>query len=205
MEVVRLATPKASGRGRPQKSASAAVCAPDVKFPIEVPKAPQTAPQAVSVLIKAISEDAIKLKLLPGANAVRDMLDKTFGNGGWRMRRYSADGRLWCQVGVYIPSTREYCDKESGALNLPCRDVAQMKEDTSFVSAASFWGVGRDVMELDDIVLKSTQVPIVKDDKGVCRLQTSLKVDRFAYDDAGSITMVQFITGEGKKILWPEA
>jgi hypothetical protein len=205
MEVVRLATPKASGRGRPQKSASAAVCAPDVKFPVEVPKAPQTAPQAVSVLVKAISEDAIKLKLLPGANAVRDMLDKTFGNGGWRMRRYSADGRLWCQVGVYIPSTREYCDKESGALNLPCRDVAQMKEDTSFVSAASFWGVGRDVMELDDIVLKSTQVPIVKDDKGVCRLQTSLKVDRFAYDDAGSITMVQFITGEGKKILWPEA
>lgn len=205
MEVVRLATPKASGRGRPQKSASAAICAPDVKFPVEVPKAPQTAPQAVSVLIKAISEDAIKLKLLPGANAVRDMLDKTFGNGGWRMRRYSADGRLWCQVGVYIPSTREYCDKESGALNLPCRDVAQMKEDTSFVSAASFWGVGRDVMELDDIVLKSTQVPIVKDDKGVCRLQTSLKVDRFAYDDAGSITMVQFVTGEGKKILWPEA
>lgn len=200
-----MATPKASGRGRPQKSASAAVCAPDVKFPVEVPKAPQTAPQAVSVLIKAISEDAIKLKLLPGANAVRDMLDKTFGNGGWRMRRYSADGRLWCQVGVYIPSTREYCDKESGALNLPCRDVAQMKEDTSFVSAASFWGVGRDVMELDDIVLKSTQVPIVKDDKGVCRLQTSLKVDRFAYDDAGSITMVQFVTGEGKKILWPEA
>ena len=61
------------------------------------------------------------------------------------------------------------------------------------------------VVELDDIVLKSTQVPIVKDDKGVCRLQTSLKVDRFAYDDAGSITMVQFITGEGKKILWPEA
>lgn len=205
MEVVRLATPKASGRGRPQKNASAAVCAPDVKFPVEVPKAPQTAPQAVSVLIKAISEDAIKLKLLPSANAVHKMMDEIFGNGGWRMRRYSADGRLWCQVGVYIPSTREYCDKESGALNLPCRDVAQMKEDTSFVSAASFWGVGRDVMELDDIVLKSTQVPIVKDDKGVCRLQTSLKVDRFAYDDAGSITMVQFITGEGKKVLWPDA
>lgn len=205
MEVVRLATPKASGRGRPQKSASAAVCAPDVKFPVEVPKAPQTAPQAVSVLIKAISEDAVKLKLLPGANAVRKMMDEIFGNGGWRMRRYAADGRLWCQVGVYIPTTREYCDKESGALNLPCRDVAQMKEDTSFVSAASFWGVGRDVMELEDIVLKSTQVPIVKDDKGVCRMQTSLKVDRFAYDDAGGITMVQFVTGEGKKVLWPEA
>ena len=205
MEVTRVATPKASGRGRPQKSASAAVCAPDVKFPVEVPKAPQTAPQAVSVLIKAISEDAVKLKLLPGANAVRKMMDEIFGNGGWRMRRYAADGRLWCQVGVYIPGTREYCDKESGALNLPCRDVAQMKEDTSFVSAASFWGVGLDVMELDDIVLKSTQVPIVKDDKGVCRLQTSLKVDRFAYDDAGHITMVQFVTGEGKKVLWPEA
>lgn len=205
MEVVRLATPKASGRGRPQKSASAAVCAPDVKFPVEVPKAPQTAPQAVSVLIEAISEDAIKLKLLPNANAVRDMLDKTFGNGGWRMRRYSADGRLWCQVGVYVPETKAYCDKESGALNLPCRNIALMKENTSFVSAAAFWGVGRDVMELDDIVLKSTQVPIVKDDKGVCRLQTSLKVDRFAYDDAGSITMVQFVTGEGKKVLWPEA
>lgn len=200
-----MATPKTSGRGRPQKSASAAVCVPDVKFPIEVPKAPQTDPQAVSVLVKAISEDAIKLKLLPSANAVRKMMDEIFGNGGWRMRRYFADGRLWCQVGVYVPEAKGYCDKESGALNLPCRDIAQMKENTSFVSAASFWGVGRDVMELDDIVLKSTQVPIVKDDKGACRLQTSLKVDRFAYDDAGSITMVQFVTGEGKKTLWPEA
>lgn len=93
----------------------------------------------------------------------------------------------------------------AGRLSLPCRDPALMREVTSFVSAASFWGVGRDVMELDDIVLKSTQVPIVKDDKGVCRMQTSLKVDRFAYDDAGSITMVQFVTGEGKKVLWPEA
>ena len=205
MEVVRLATPKTSGRGRPQKSTSAAVCAPDVKFPVEVPKAPQTAPQTVSVLIKAISEDAIKLKLLPGANAVRDMMDKTFGAAGWTMRRYFADGRLWCQVGVYCPQEREFVYKDAGGLSLPCRDPALMREVTSFVSAASFWGVGRDVMELDDIVLKSTQVPIVKDDKGACRLQTSLKVDRFAYDDAGSITMVQFITGEGKKILWPEA
>ena len=114
MEVVRLATPKASGRGRPQKSASAAVCAPDVKFPVEVPKAPQTAPQAVSVLIKAISEDAIKLKLLPGANAVRDMMDKTFGAAGWTMRRYFADGRLWCQVGVAAlvkKSATTYCVK----------------------------------------------------------------------------------------------
>lgn len=76
--------------------------------------------------------------------------------------------------------------KDAGGLSLPCRDPALMREVTSFVSAASFWGVGRDVMELDDIVLKSTQVPIVKDDKGVCRLQTSLKVDRFAYDDAAA-------------------
>ena len=35
--------------------------------------------------------------------------------------------------------------------------------------------------------------------------QIRQKLDRFAYDDAGSITMVQFVTGEGKKVLWPEA
>ena len=199
-----MATPKASGRGRPQKSASAAFCMPDVKFPVQVPKAPQTSPQAVSALIVAISEDAVKVKLIPSMQEVRRLLDETFGPAGWCMRRYFADGRLWCQVGVYSPDTREYCYKDAGGLALPCRDPALMREVTSFVQAASFWGVCRDVMELDEILLKNTQVPITKDDKNRCHLQTSIKVDRFAYDDAGHITMVQFITGEGKKILWPE-
>lgn len=199
-----MATPKSSGRGRPQKSVSQAVCTPAVKFPIEVPKAPQTAPQAVSVLNVAISEDAVKVKLLPSMKAVSEMLDKTFGPAGWCSRRYFADGRLWCQVGIYSPDTHEYVFKDAGGLNLPCRDPALMREVTSFVSASALWGVGRDVMELDDILLKSTQVPIGKDEKGRVHLQTSLKVDRFAYDDAGHITMVQFVTGEGKKILWPE-
>lgn len=199
-----MATPKSSGRGRPQKSSPVSFCAPDVKFPVEVPKAPQTAPQAVSVLTVAISEDAVKVKLIPNVTAVREMMDKTFGPAGWSMRRYYADGRLWCQVGVYSPDTREYCYKDAGGLNLPCRDPALMREVTSFVSAAAFWGVGRDVMELDDILLKSTQVTINKDEKGRCHLLTALKVDRFAYDEAGHITMVQFVSGDGKKILWPE-
>lgn len=199
-----MATTKSSGRGRPQKSTSTAFFVPDVKFPVQVPKPPQTSPQAVSALIVAISEDAIKVKLIPSMQEVRRLLDETFGPGGWRMRRYAADGRLWCQVGVYIPEAREYCDKEAGGLFLPCRDPALMREVTSFVQAASFWGVCRDVMELDEILLKSTQVPISKDDKSRCHLQTSIKVDRFAYDDAGHISMVQFVTGEGKKVLWPE-
>lgn len=199
-------TAKSNVRRRgPSASVSDAILVEPVCFPINVPKPAQTAPEDCFAVVLNAAPDSIRVKLLPEASAVRKLLDDTYGNGGWGDRCYRADKKLRCQIGVYCPATRETVYKEAGSLSIPARDPDQMQEITSFLAAAALWGAGSDVMSLKPILLKSSQVPIVQDDKQRCRLGTALRVDRFARDDAGRITMVQFETAEGKKILWPDA
>ena len=81
-----------------------------------------------------------------------------------------------------------------------------MRKTTSFLAAAAIWGVGQDVLELGNILLKSEQMPIITyDENGErkrYRLGTSLTVDRFARNESGRITMVQFAMSDGRKVLW---
>lgn len=206
-----MATGKAGTRCTTRK-ASESVCnafsVPDIKFPIELPKVRQTEPQECLVLITATSADAVRIKLIPDEPAVRKILDETYGNGGWCKRQYFADSQLWCAVGVYCPATGEYVYKDAAAFSLPCRDPAQMRKTTSFLAAASIWGVGQDVLELGNILLKSEQMPIITyDENGErkrYRLGTSLTVDRFARNESGRITMVQFAMSDGRKVLWQQ-
>mgnify|MGYP004690527535 FL=1 len=200
-----MATGKSASRRTPVKHPAGgcnAVSTPDVKFPVELPKPRQTAPDECVVLIVETSEDAVRVRVIPREPSVRQILDDTYGPGGWCKRQYFADGQLWCAVGVYCPATGEYVYKDAAAIPLPCRDPALMRTTTSFLAAASIWGAGRDVMELGNLLLKSTQVPIVQGERERYRLNTSLRVDRFARDEAGRITMVQFELADGKKALW---
>lgn len=197
---------KSNARRRgPSAGVSGAVSVEPVKFPIDVPKPAQTAPEDCLTVVLNVAPDSVRVKLLPEESAVHKLLDDAYGKAGWCMRRYYAGSQLWCQVGVFAPATNEYVYKDAAALSVPARDPARMQETTSFLTAAAIWGAGADVMELKPILLKSSQVPIVQDDKQRCRLGTTLRVDRFARDDAGRITMVQFETAEGNKVLWPEA
>lgn len=200
-----MATGKSASRRTPAKhpvGGCNAVSTPDVKFPVELPKPRQTAPEECVVLIVETSEDAVRVRVIPREPSVRQILDDTYGPGGWCKRQYFADGQLWCAVGVYCPATGEYVYKDAAAIPLPCRDPALMRTTTSFLAAASIWGAGRDVMELGNLLLKSTQVPIVQGERERYRLNTSLRVDRFARDEVGRITMVQFELADGKKALW---
>ena len=200
-----MATGKSASRRTPVKHPAGgcnAVSSSDVKFPVELPKPRQTAPEECVVLIVETSEDAVRVRVIPREPSVRQILDDTYGPGGWCKRQYFADGQLWCAVGVYCPATGEYVYKDAAAIPLPCRDPALMRTTTSFLAAASIWGAGRDVMELGNLLLKSTQVPIVQGERERYRLNTSLRVDRFARDEAGRITMVQFELADGKKALW---
>lgn len=191
-------------RRGPSAGVSSGVLTESVSFPVNVPKPAQTAPQGCHVVTLAVAEDAVRVKLLPDDIAVRKLLDDAYGPAGWCMRRYYAGNQLWCQVGVYSPATGEYVYKDAAAFRLPARDTKRVEEITSFLAAAALWGAGNDALILKPIVLKAKDVPIVKSDDGKCRLGTVLRVDRFARDEDGNITMVQFTTTEGKKILWPE-
>ena len=135
---------------------------PAAQFPLECPKPRQMHPSEAVVIVREISKDAVKLFVMPKPDAVRSVLNETFGSLGWAQRRYSADGRLWCAVGVFNPYMKDYCFRDAGALEgKHPGSHERWKEETSFVAAAELWGAGSDVMALPAIVLRADQVPIV--------------------------------------------
>lgn len=197
-------SPGGRGASRGPRKPSEAVCTPAITFPLEWAKPRQIEPQECTVRVLAASADGIRLQVLPREASVRDILNATYGPPAWSDRYYFCGGVTHCQIGILSPVTGEHVYKDAGPMALPTTDTARMQENTSFLRAASKWGIAEDVMELKPIALKSAQVPVMQDAKGGYHPAVKLTVDRFARDEAGAITMVQFALSDGKKVLWPE-
>lgn len=208
-----MATPKSTTPRR--KAPQNAQERPAAQFPLECPKPRQMHPSEAVVIAREISKDAVKLFVMPKPDAVRSVLNETFGSLGWAQRRYSADGRLWCAVGVFNPYMKDYCFRDAGALEgKHPGSHERWKEETSFVAAAELWGAGSDVMALPAIVLRADQVAIVglqkqgrkPDDPPQVvgyKLASPLTVDKFLRDpDTGDIISVQFVDKDGRKVTW---
>ena len=97
MATTKSTTPRRKAAQSAQEHPAAQV----VQFPLECPKPRQMHPSEAVVIVREISKDAVKLFVMPKPDAVRSILNETFGSLGWAQRRYSADGRLWCAVGVF--------------------------------------------------------------------------------------------------------
>ena len=211
-----MATTKSTTpRRKAAQSAQEHPAAQAAQFPLECPKPRQMHPSEAVVIVREISKDAVKLFVMPKPDAVRSVLNETFGSLGWAQRRYSADGRLWCAVGVFNPYMKDYCFRDAGALEgKHPGSPERWKEETSFVAAAELWGIGSDVMTLPPIVLRADQVPIVgiqkpgrkpNDPPQVVgyKLASPLTVDKFLrHPDTGEIISVQFADKDGRKITW---
>lgn len=211
MATTKSTTPR---RKAPQ-NAQERPAAPVAQFLLECPKPRQTHPAEAVVIIRDISKDAVKIFVMPRPDAVRGILNETFGPLGWAERRYFADGRLWCAVGVFNPYMKDYCFKAAAALEgKHPGSPERWKEETSFVAAAELWGAGSDVMSLPAIVLRADQVAIVgvqkqgrkpSDPPQVVgyKLSSALTVDKFLrHPDTGEIISVQFVDKDGHKITW---
>ena len=209
------ATNKANpARRKPLQSAPERPDAPTAQFPMLCPIPRQTAPQEATVMVCETCKDAVRLRVLPAPAAVRGILNETYGPMGWAARRYFADGRLWCAVGVFNPYMNDYCFKDAAALTgtHPGSDD-RWKENSSFLAAAALWGAGSDVMALPPILLRGDQVAIVgitkpgktpKDPPILAgyKLAAALSVDKLLRNDAGEIIGVQFVDKEGRKVTW---
>lgn len=206
---------KSNARRKATQSPQERPAAPAVTFPVECPKPRQTHPSEAVAIIREISKDAVKLFVMPRPAAVREILTETFGALGWGERRYFADGRLWCAVGVYNPYMGDYCFRDAAAFEgKHPGSPERWKEETSFVAAAELWGVGSDVLALPPIVLRADQVAISGIQKPGrkpeeapqivgYRLASPLSVDKFLRDpDTGGIISVQFADKDGRKITW---
>ena len=155
-------TKETTPRRKAAQSTQERPAAPVVQFPISIPTPRQTRPAEAVVIVQETAKDAVKLFVMPSPSAVRSILNETFGPLGWAERRYFADSRLWCAVGVFNPYMSDYCFKDAAALEgKHPGNHERWKEETSFVAAAELWGIGSDVMALPSIVLRADQVPIV--------------------------------------------
>nr|DAO22051.1 MAG TPA: hypothetical protein [Caudoviricetes sp.] len=203
-----MATAKApSGRRGPSKSAQppcGAQNAPAITFPMNGPKAPQIKPEECVVRCIEASSDGIRVMVLPRVVDVRRMLNETYGNLGWGDTYYRSGSWWRCQIEVLSLAPGLYVRKDAGPLDIPTTSPERMQENTSFLAAAAMLGFAEDVMELPAIFLKADKVPVMQDKSGKYRPAAKLTVDRFARDEAGAITMVQFALSDGKKVLWPE-
>ena len=211
MATTKSTTPRRKPLQHPQECPAVQV----VQFPLECPKPRQMHPSEAVVIVREISKDAVKLFVMPKPDAVRSVLNETFGSLGLAQRRYFADGRLWCAVGMFNPYMKDYCFKDAGALEgKHPGSPERWKEETSFVAAAELWGIGSDVMALPPIVLHADQVPIVgiqnpgrkpNDPPQVVgyKLASPLTVDKFLRNpDTGEIIGVQFVDKDGRKTTW---
>mgnify|MGYP006894534900 CR=1 FL=1 len=211
MATTRSTTPRRKPLQHPQECPAAQAA----QFPLECPKPRQMHPSEAVVIVREISKEAVKLFVMPKPDAVRSVLNETFGSLGWAQRRYFADGRLWCAVGVFNPYMEDYCFKDAAALEgKHPGSPERWKEETSFVAAAELWGIGSDIMALPPIVLRADQVPIVgiqkpgrkpNDPPQVVgyKLASPLTVDKFLRNpDTGEIIGVQFVDKDSRKITW---
>ena len=103
-------------RKRAPQSVQERPATPVAQFPFECPKPRQTHPAEAVAVVREMSKDAVKIFLMPRPSAVRCILNETFGPLGWGERRYFADGRLWCAVGVFNPYMGDYCFRDAAAL-----------------------------------------------------------------------------------------
>lgn len=197
----------ASGRRGPSqgaKKASDSFCLPPITFPVNQPKVPEIKPEQCVVRCIGASADGVRVVILPREVVVRDMLNQTYGPGGWGDTFYHSGSWWRCQIEVFFPSINQYVRKDAGPLALPTADVDRMQENTSFLRAAAKWGFAEDVMELGPIALKAEQVPVMKSEKGKYYPAMKISVDKFARAEDGHICMVQFSLSDGKKVLWDE-
>lgn len=192
-------------------------CTPEVQFPISCTKPRQTAPEEALVVPQDISEQGVRLRLIPDPAAIVRIMDETFGEYGWTRRYYFADGRLWCGVGVYHPLFANYAIKDAAApaWASTVRDSDKGKEDGSFMAAAALWGAGSDIMSLKPLSFKADQVSILPIHKKPTRageapvvvgyrLGSTLHVDKLLRNDAGRIIGVQLMDKEGRKAVWQD-
>lgn len=198
--------PASGRRGSSQgaKKASDGFCLPPITFPVNQPKVPEIKPEQCVVRCIGASADGVRVVILPREVVIRDMLNQTYGPGGWGDTFYHSGSWWRCQIEVFFPSINQYVRKDAGPLALPTADVDRMQENTSFLRAAAKWGFAEDVMELGPIALKAEQVPVMKSEKGKYYPLFKLSVDKLVRAEDGHICMVQFAKSDGTTTVWDE-
>lgn len=161
------------------------------------------------------TKDWARVRLWPKVDAVRSILEEDDAAAGvtpYSVRHYSCGRSLFCGVGLYCAAENDRVYRDACAISSyhVTGDPAQDECDSSFLAAASLWGVALPVLRMPAMRLSAEQVHIVPD-----ALPGSDRIKGYVMDDVltctelgyenGELTLVQFTKQNGKKLLWQKS
>ena len=155
------------------------------------------------------TKDWVRVRLWPKVDAVRSILEEydSVCSLSYAVRHYSCGRALYCGVGLANNTADELVYRDACAISTyhVTGDPAQDECDSSFLAAASLWGVALPVPRMPFMRLSAEQVHIIPD-----ALPGSDRIKGYVMDDVltctelgyenGDLTLVQFTKPNGKKL-----
>lgn len=168
----------------------------------------------VVVQVLETTKDWVRIRLWPKVDAVRSILEEydSVCAMSYAVRHYACGRALYCGVGLANNTADELVYRDACAISTyhVTGDPAQDECDSSFLAAASLWGVALPVLRMPFMRLSAEQVHIIPD-----ALPGSDRIKGYVMDDVltctelgyenGDLTLVQFTKPNGKKLLWQKS
>lgn len=166
----------------------------------------------VVLQVLEVTKGWARVRLWPKVDAVRSILqedDAAAGVAPYSVRHYSCGRSLFCSVGLYCEEGNDRVYRDACAISYyhVTRDPAQDECDSSFLAAASLWGVALPVLRMPAMQFTAAEVqinPVAGPDgqriKGYV-LADTLTCTELAYED-GKISLAQLTKRNGDKLLW---
>lgn len=168
----------------------------------------------VVLQVLEVTKDWARVRLWPKVDAVRSILEEydSVCAMSYAVRHYSCGRALYCGVGLANNTADELVYRDACAISTyhVTGDPAQDECDSSFLAAASLWGVALPVLRMPFMRLSAEQVHIIPD-----ALPGSDRIKGYVMDDVltctelgyenGDLTLVQFTKPNGKKLLWQKS
>lgn len=166
----------------------------------------------VEVGVLQTTAQAVKVRLWPKPERVRDALNEIYMRDGWSTDLFTVAGKTCCRLLV-----TDFDDTESAPVHHAAlcpseyrmiSDQARNEMDGAMIMAASYMGIGEAVMQLPSMVLRDDQVQInpkeSPDKKRIAYyyLADTLTPTNLVYDDAGNIVEVDFTRRDGGIVKW---
>lgn len=165
----------------------------------------------VVVQVLETTKDWVRIRLWPKVDAVRSILEEydSVCAMSYAVRHYACGRALYCGVGLANNTADELVYRDACAISYyhVNRDPAQDECDSSFLAAASLWGVALPVLRMPAMRFSAAEVqinPVAGPDgqriKGYV-LADTLTCTELAYED-GKISLAQLTKRNGDKLLW---
>lgn len=159
----------------------------------------------IEVKVKKVTGKGCLLLLYKTARTDMQLLDETFGGHHWQCDYKTINGALYCGIGVYDPTIKEWVWKwDCGIESRADEDGNEKKGEASdaFKRAGFKWGIGRELYTAPFIWANVPTKNIGKETEKWVLVNQFQKfiVDTIEYNNEGEISYLLIVDEKGNKI-----